>query len=363
MATILFRPDPQRIFNDDQQRWKAVVNRDRSADDMFVYSVSTTGVYCRPTCAARLARRDHVRFYNSPADAEQAGFRPCKRCRPNAMSMDREHAQTIARACRLIDEADEAPDLQTLARTAGLSASHFHRVFKTITGLTPKRYAAAHRVQRMREALSHSPTVTAAIYQAGFNSSGRFYTHSSKALGMTPSSFRAGGAGMKIQFAVGECSLGLILVAASPVGICAILLGENPGDLARELQGRFPRAELLAGDRQFERTIAQVVAFVERPSVGLDLPLDVQGTAFQQRVWQELSQIPPGTTRSYAEIARRLGQPNATRAIAGACAANRLAVAIPCHRVVRTDGALSGYRWGVERKARLLKIERDALRQ
>ena len=344
----------------DDERWAAIVRRDPAADGRFYYSVSTTGVYCRPTCAARLARREHVRFHLTCAEAEGAGFRPCKRCRPNEAPLAARQASAVARACRLIEAAEESPGLDALAAAAGLSRFHFHRVFKAVTGLTPKAYAAAHRANRVRDELTRSPTVTDAIYGAGFNSNGRFYATSSKVLGMTPTDFRAGAPGASIRFAVGECSLGSILVAASDQGICAILLGDDPDALARDLQDRFPKARLIGGDPGFERWVAEVVGFVEAPQLGLALPLDVRGTAFQQRVWRALSEIAPGSRASYAEIAGRIGAPRAVRAVAKACAANPLAVAIPCHRVVRHDGALSGYRWGVERKRALLAREAAA---
>ena len=317
-------------FSSDEERWEAVVRRDRAADGAFYYSVRTTGVYCRPSCAARLARREHVRFHATCEEAEQGGFRPCKRCRPTAPA---------------------------LAAATGMSRFHFHRVFKTLTGVTPKAYAAAHRAQRVRDELSRTDTVTEAIYGAGFNSNGRFYATSSEMLGMTPSNFRSGGHGASIRFAVGECSLGSILVAATDKGVCAIMLGDDPEALVRDLQDRFPKAQLLGGDEGFEQLVAKVVGFVEAPARGLDLPLDVQGTAFQQRVWQALRAIPSGTTVSYTEIAERIGAPQAVRAVAQACASNAIAVAIPCHRVVRQDGALAGYRWGVERKRALLERE------
>jgi AraC family transcriptional regulator of adaptative response/methylated-DNA-[protein]-cysteine methyltransferase len=245
-----------------------------------------------------------------------------------------------------------------LAKRAGLSPYHFHRVFKAVTGVTPRAYGAAHRTRRIRAELDkRSKTVTEAIYDSGFNSGGRFYEASNQLLGMTPTTFRAGGADTAIRFAVGECSLGSILVAQSNKGVCAILLGDDPDELVRDLQDRFPRAALVGGDASFERLVAKVVGCVERPAAGFDLPLDVRGTAFQQRVWQALREIPAGTTASYTDIAARIGAPRGARAVAQACAANRLAVAIPCHRVVRTDGALSGYRWGVERKRDLLKRE------
>ncbi len=339
-------------------RWNAVLTRDRSADGTFFYSVKTTGVYCRPSCAARRANPKNVQFHDSAAQAELAGFRPCKRCRPESLTAVQQHAATIARICREIDAAETSPRLDELARRAGLSPYHFHRVFKAVTGLTPRGYAAAQRARRVRTALQSAGTVTEAIYDAGFNSGGRFYETSNAILGMKPRAYRAGGADTEISFAVGECSLGSILVAQSARGICAILLGDDPDALVKDVQDRFPNATLIGGNRGFEQTIATVVAAVEAPALGLDLPLDVRGTAFQERVWRALKDIPPGTTASYAEVARSIGAPNSTRAVAGACAANPVAVAIPCHRVVRTDGGLSGYRWGVERKRDLLARER-----
>jgi AraC family transcriptional regulator of adaptative response/methylated-DNA-[protein]-cysteine methyltransferase len=334
-----------------------VVARNPQADGTFYYSVKTTGVYCRPSCAARLPRPEHVRFHATCTEAEQAGFRPCKRCKPHQVSLVEQHATAIAAACRFIEQSAETPSLAQLAHQVALSPSHFHRVFKAITGLTPKAYAAAQRAQRVRSTLSTSGTVTEALYDAGYNSNGRFYATANEVLGMTPSNYRAGGASTVIRFAVGECSLGAILVAQSERGICAILLGDDPDALTRDLQDRFPQATLIGGDAAFEQLVAQVVGFVEAPAVGLDLPLDVRGTAFQQRVWQALRTIPAGSTASYTDIAKHIGAPQAVRAVAQACGANPLAVAIPCHRVVRHDGALSGYRWGIERKRTLLARE------
>jgi AraC family transcriptional regulator, regulatory protein of adaptative response / methylated-DNA-[protein]-cysteine methyltransferase len=345
-------------FSSADDRWAAVVRRDRRADGAFYYSVRTTGVYCRPSCGSRRARRENVRFHATRQEAEAAGFRPCKRCRPDGRGLAGDHAAAVARACRLIETAEEMPSLDVLAETAGMSRFHFHRVFKTATGVTPKAYAAAHRARRVRDELARSKTVTDAIYDAGFNSSGRFYATSGKVLGMRPADFRTGGAGASIRFAVGECSLGSILVAATERGVCAILLGDDPDRLVHDLQDRFPKAQLLGGDKKFEHVVARVVGFVERPALGLDLPLDVQGTAFQLRVWQALRQIPAGATASYQDIAKRVGVPKAVRAVAQACASNRIAVAIPCHRVVRNDGSLAGYRWGVERKRALLAREK-----
>lgn len=344
------------ITNDDE-RWATVVNRDSSLDGQFYYSVWTTGVFCKPSCPSRLALRENVQFHNTIADAEAAGFRPCKRCKPDQPSLNEQYATMVAETCKLIEAAETLPNLDTLAQAAGMSRFHFHRIFKTITGVTPKAYAVAHRAKRAREALIKSDTVTEAIYDAGFNSNGRFYAKSAQMLGMTPTNFRAGGANAEVRFAVGECSLGSILVAATNKGVCAILLGDDADVLVRDLQDRFPRANLIGGDADFEQMVAKVVGFVEAPALGLNLPLDVRGTAFQQRVWQALQAIPAGSTTSYKDIAERIGSPKSVRAVAQACAANAIAIAIPCHRVVRSDGALSGYRWGVERKRALLERE------
>ncbi len=345
------------LYASDEARWAAVQARDGQADGVFYYSVRTTGVYCRPSCGARPARREHVAFHASCAAAEAAGFRPCKRCKPEQAPLAERRAALVAQACRLIDAADSAPSLEQLATELGVSAYHFHRMFKAQTGITPRAYASAARAARMQQQLGQAASVTEAIYAAGFNSSGRFYAASAGVLGMTPTRFRSGGSGAAIRFAIGACSLGAILVAATEVGICAILMGDDPDALARDLQDRFPQAELRGAEADFEAVVAKVVGMVEAPAVGLDLPLDVRGTAFQQRVWQALQAIPAGSTTSYAELAAAIGLPKGARAVAGACAANALAVAIPCHRVVRNDGSISGYRWGVERKQALLVRE------
>lgn len=342
-------------------RWQSVLDRNASFDGQFVYAVKTTGIYCRPSCPSRLAKPENVGFFSTSADAEAAGFRSCQRCRPNDASLAANHAAIVAEACRKIEDADELPTLNALAAAVDMSPFYFHRVFKSITGLTPKAYGAAHRAHKVREQLADGcSSVTSAIYDAGYNSNSRFYEQSNEVLGMTPTAFRAGGADADIRFAVGECSLGSILVARSNIGICSILLGDDPDALARDLQDRFPKANLIGGDTAFEELVAKVVGFVEAPGIGLDLPLDVRGTAFQQRVWQALRDIPVGATVSYAEIARRIGNPKSVRAVAQACAANNIAVAIPCHRVVKNNGALSGYRWGVERKSALLERESES---
>jgi AraC family transcriptional regulator, regulatory protein of adaptative response / methylated-DNA-[protein]-cysteine methyltransferase len=341
-------------------RWAAVVGRDPDADGRFFYSVRTTGVYCRPTCSSRPAKPQNVAFHATAADAERAGFRACRRCKPDQASLAAGHASMVAQLCRYIETVEQPPTLGQLARRAGISAFHLHRVFKSVTGLTPKAYASAHRAQRVQRELQRSDTITNAIYDAGYSSSGRFYEQADQLLGMTPSRYRSGGADTEIRFAIGECSLGSILVASSSRGICSIMIDDDPQALVHELQDRFPKALLVGGDAQFEQSVAKVIGLVEQPKLGLDLPLDLRGTAFQRRVWQALRKIPVGRTVSYSQIARRVGAPKSVRAVAQAVAANKLAVAIPCHRVIRSDGSLSGYRWGVERKRALLDREANA---
>lgn len=340
----------------DDARWAAVVARDARADGTFFTAVLTTGIYCRPSCGARRPKRENVRFFATCAEAEEAGFRPCKRCKPNALALHQEHAAKVERACRLI-EADDDMKLDELAAAVGLSPYHFHRIFKATVGVTPKAYAGAHRQKHMRESLRGSSSVTDAIYAAGFNSSGRFYAQTPQALGMTPGEFRRGGANAVIRYAIRTCSLGLILVAASEKGIAAVIMGDERDALLGELKDRFPRAEIVAGNRGFGSLVAKVVALVEMPGTPAELPLDVRGTAFQHRVWAALKDIPSGSTASYAEIARRIGKPSAVRAVARACATNPVAVVIPCHRVVGSNGALTGYRWGIGRKRALLDKE------
>lgn len=342
-------------------RWHSVIERDKNADGTFWYGVTTTRVFCRPSCPSRRANPKNVRFFATTSAAEAAGFRACKRCRPKD-APDVERARLIARACRDIEQSERTLKLDELAANAGMSAFHFHRVFKEVTGVTPRAYAAAHRASRVHETLaSGRGTVTDAIYDAGFASSARFYAQANERLGMTPREVRAGGARHTIQFAVGACSLGDVLVAASDKGVCAIWIGEARA-LVRELQDKFPKAHLVGGDAAFEAHVARVVGLIEAPSTSaatIALPLDIRGTAFQERVWRALRDIPAGVTATYADVARSIGAPQSVRAVASACAANALAVAIPCHRVVRSDGALSGYRWGVERKRTLLERERS----
>jgi AraC family transcriptional regulator of adaptative response/methylated-DNA-[protein]-cysteine methyltransferase len=351
------RPRPASAQRVNDARWAAVVARDAASDGKFVTAVATTGIYCRPSCPARHPLRENIRFYATCEAAEAAGFRPCKRCKPDRRSLPEEHAAKVAEACRLIEAAAEPPKLDQLAAQVGLSPYHFHRIFKSIVGVTPKAYAVAHRNRNVRDRLQGSASVTNAIFSAGFNSSGRFYANSTEVLGMKPRSYRAGGVDEEIRIAIRTCSLGKVLVAASEKGVCAILLGDDHKSLMEELRRRFSRAKLTRADASFEKTVAKTIQLVEEPASSVDLPLDVRGTVFQHRVWKTLQAIPAGSTSTYAEVARRIGEPKAVRAVAGACAANPVAVAIPCHRVVNSNGGLSGYRWGVARKRALLNRE------
>jgi len=356
-ATLIKPPKPTLSPVTDDPRWARIVARDKTADGHIWYSVSTTGIYCRASCPSRVANPKNVQIYDSLESAQATGFRPCRRCKPDSASVEAENAALVAKACRLLEQSEEEPSLEALAEAIGRSPGYFHRLFKATTGLTPKGYAAAYRAKKVRQGLASGNTVTEAIYEAGFNSSGRFYEKSADMLGMTPSKYRAGAANEEIRFAVGQTSLGAILVASSEKGVAAILLGDDPDALVRNLQDRFSKANLIGADREYEALIAQVIGFVEMPRRGLNLPLDVRGTAFQQRVWQALQEIPVGKTASYAEVARRIGSPASVRAVASACASNNLAVAVPCHRVVRKDGSISGYAWGIERKLTLLERE------
>lgn len=343
--------------NTTDLRWQAIVSRDKLADADFVYAVKTTGIYCAPSCPSRLPNRENVEYFSDAGQAERQGYRPCKRCRQGRISLAQQHGALVEQACRLLEESEKTPPLEQLAQHVGLSAYHFHRIFKSFTGVTPRAYAVAKRQQRIRDKLAASSSITSAILEAGYASSGNFYASSPASLGMTPKAYRAGGRDIAVWFAVGVCSLGDILVAESARGVCAILLGDNPQTLIENLQDNFPHAQLLGNDEDFEKRVATIVGFVDQPGGHLALPLDIRGTAFQQRVWHALRAIPVGETLSYSCVAEKIGSPKSVRAVARACAANLLAVAIPCHRVVKNSGAISGYRWGVERKRALLEKE------
>ncbi len=344
-------------FEDDAanaEQWRAVLARDAAADGAFVFAVRTTRIYCRPSCPARRPKRTNVQFFKAPAAARDAGYRACRRCRPDEPPV---RTALVQRLCRLIDEAPSPPSLAALAAHAGLSAFHVQRVFRQTVGVTPRAYAAARRAQRVRNELGAGASVTAAMHRAGYGSSGRFYAEADARLGMLPKSVRSGGAGEQVDYTIAPCSLGKVLVATTQRGIVAILLGDDDRGLEDELAQRLPRAERRRSDRSFAARLARVIAFVDGERADPGLPLDVRGTAFQQRVWECLLRIPRGSTTNYTAIARELGLPRGARAVARAVATNALAIVVPCHRVVRSDGELAGYRWGVPRKRALLARE------
>ncbi len=335
----------------DDDRWRIALAKDRRFDGVFVTGVHSTGIYCRPSCPARAPRRENVRFYATPADAEAAGLRACKRCAPDQQS--REEAMVL-RVLEILREAEGPVSLEKLGAATDYSPTHLQRVFTRAVGLSPAAYARALRRERAGEALVREDSVTEAIYEAGYSAPSRFY-EDMKGQGMSAKDRRDGGAGRMIHFAVIETTLGAMLVAATDKGVCCVAFGEGEA----ELRARFPRAELVEGGQAFRALFEQVTAAVEKPGSGQDIPLDVQGTAFQQRVWEELRRIPPGETRSYGELAAALGNPKASRAVGGANGANNIAVLIPCHRVIAADGSLGGYAYGTQIKAELLRRERE----
>jgi len=339
------------------ERWNAIVRRLPGNDATFFYAVKTTGIYCRPTCASRQPKRDNVLFFDSYTEAEAAGFRPCKRCNPRLVSPQQQQAERIAQVCKQIEMSNSPLSLDRMAQIAGLSPYHFHRVFKEVVGITPKQYATAHRAKRVRQHLQEGDSVTQAMYEAGFETSSNFYDQSLSLLGMTPSQYQRGASGIEIRHTIQPCWLGWVLVAATPKGICAIAFADTPEILTAQLETDFPKAHFCESDLEFERWVEQVLSLIEAPQYPVDLPLDIQGTVFQQQVWQALRGIAPGTTLSYAEVARRIGNPKAVRAVANACANNHIAVAIPCHRVIGSDGHLKEYHWGRDRKQALLTKE------
>ncbi len=337
-------------------RWRAVLAKDRSRDGEFWFAVRTTGVFCKPSCPSRTPRRENVSFFETPAAARSAGYRPCLRCRPEAAA-PHPHVAAVERACRAAEAAEAPLSLGELADAAGLSRHHFARVFRAVTGLTPMDWQRARRRERLGRALGEAGSVTAAIYDAGYGSASRAYEQGGALLGMTPSAYRAAGRGETIRVATAPCSLGVVLVAATARGVCAIELGDDAAALEARLRSRFARATFVPPDAAFAAWLAAAVTHVDAPRGALDLPLDLHGTVFQQRVWQALRGIPAGATATYAEIAARIGAPRAARAVAQACASNPVAMAVPCHRVVRGDGGAGGYRWGVARKRELVQRE------
>ena len=344
----------QKPYALDDDRWRAVSERDRAAEGIFVYAVSTTGVYCRPGCTSRRPKRENVRFFAMNSDAAKAGFRACKRCRPDQPDST---SEVIATACARLSETDEVPSLEDLAREAGLSPWHFQKTFKAAVGLTPKQFAKARRTERFRAELGNAGSVTTALYDAGFSTSSRAYDGVQNELGMTPKAMKRGARGMHIDYATQPCSLGWVCVGMSEHGVCAIELGDDADEAFGHLKRHFSNAHLSPMEEGPSSWMHAVIQMIETPAKGLDLPLDIQGTAFQRRVWAALQTVPSGQTATYSDIAERIAAPTAVRAVATACASNKLAVVIPCHRVLRKDGSLGGYRWGLDRKHAFLKRE------
>jgi AraC family transcriptional regulator of adaptative response/methylated-DNA-[protein]-cysteine methyltransferase len=343
----------------DVDRWKSVVNREKSADGSFYYAVKTTGIFCRPSCSAKLPKRENVEYFLSCQEALASGYRACKKCRPTGRTVSEEAEQKIIKACRIIENSNTIPKLFDLAKKVELSPYHFHRLFKKYVGVTPKQFASSYRSKRLNDRLKSSDSITEAFYEAGYSSSSGVYNKNQDQLSMKPKEYKAGGVGITIHYGVAECILGWIIVAATDRGICSIEFGDNPARLPQQLEERYPKATITKAGPGFTRLIEEVVNFIKAPGDNFILPLDIQGTAFQQQVWSVLRQIKPGQTMNYAEVAERIGNPNAVRAVATACGSNKLAVVIPCHRVISKDGTLSGYRWGVERKKMLLDNEKE----
>lgn len=339
-------------------RWAAVVARDAAFDGAFFFAVRTTGVYCYPSCGARTPKAANVELFDDRLGAIRHGYRACKRCGSERPPPAQRRAATVARVCRFIEDHDREPRLTEMAAHAGWSPSHLHREFKRVTGVTPKQYAGSARAERARAALAQGQSVTAAMAGAGYSSTSRFHLAARTAFGLRPNELRDGGGGGTLLFGSGQGSLGTVFVACTAAGVCAVLLGDDPAALEADLRARFPRRECAPAGAALAGVIARVVAAIETPSAGFALPLDIQGTAFQQRVWSALRAVPAGTTTDYAALAASIGTPGGARAVAGACAANPIAVAVPCHRVVRGDGGLAGYRWGLDRKRALLRRER-----
>jgi AraC family transcriptional regulator, regulatory protein of adaptative response / methylated-DNA-[protein]-cysteine methyltransferase len=347
------------VYNADERRWYAIVQREQDADGSFFYGVKTTGVFCRPGCPSRLPNRENVEFFSNSREAQSAGYRPCMRCNPSSNSKNEEKEQIIIQACRSIVQSNGPLKLRDLAEGAGISPYHFHRLFKKIVGITPKQYASSHQADRFRECLKSSRSITDAIYCAGFSSSSGAYSKKRDHLAMKPGDYRAGGAGIIIHYGLAQCNFGWLIVAITDRGICAVEFGDDPAVLPQQVQSRFPKAHLEQAGSGFVDLIRDVVEFVNAPQESFNLPLDIRGTAFQQKVWSVLRHIKPGQTLSYTDVAENIGKPTAVRAVATACASNKLAVVIPCHRVISKDGTISSYRWGIERKKRLLESEKE----
>jgi len=362
MTPSTLRAITEKQYRPEAARWRAVQSRDRAADGIFVYGVRSTGIYCRPSCPSRKPRPNQVVFFPLPEAAEQHGFRECRRCRPRTANLRDPRTQAVAKVCREIDasvrEGNDAPvTLSALSAPLGMSPHQLERAFRSVMGITPRQYADAQRMRRLKFQLRKGDDVTTALYDAGFGSSSRLYERAPSHLGMTPATYRQGGAGMRVNYTIVDSPLGRLLVGATDRGISALYLGESDARLEAALQKEYPRAEIRRDRNGLEGWVSKILEHLRGREPNLDLPTDVQATAFQRRVWEELRRIPYGTTRTYSQVAQAIGQPAAVRAVARACATNPTSVVVPCHRVVRGDGNLAGYRWGVERKQALLEHE------
>lgn len=357
VASNSVAPNTNDVFSTNEARWAAISERSTEADGTFVLAVKTTRIYCRPSCPARHAKRENVEFYETISEAESAGYRACKRCRPNEISTAQRNALAIEIACRRLEKAEAEPSLEELANEAGFSKFYFHRVFKEIVGMTPKQYARGARSPKLRSTVLAAPSVTDAAFASGHESLRQFYDNAVVAFGMAPRTFRAGAEGEAIIFAFADSSLGAVTAAFTGSGVCAVRITESAMQGQAELEQLFPAALMIPGGDDFEGLVNRVVMAIEEPTSAVGLPLDIRGTAFQQRVWNALREIPIGTTATYSEIAEVIGAPTSQRAVARACGANPVAVLVPCHRVLRADGGLAGYRWGVERKQVMLVRE------
>ncbi|HXD33487.1 MAG TPA: bifunctional DNA-binding transcriptional regulator/O6-methylguanine-DNA methyltransferase Ada [Pyrinomonadaceae bacterium] len=352
----------RELYSDElttEQLWEAVLNRDSKSDGTFVYAVTSTHIYCRPSCASRRPRRDRVSFFNSPDAAEQQGFRACKRCHPRDTVDQR--SELIQRACDLLESADEPMTLSRLSEELGISAFHLQRTFKKALGISPRQYAASQRAIKFKDGVRGGQPITSAMYDAGYGSSSRLYERSTAELGMTPATYSRNGRGAKIDFAITECELGWLMVAATEKGVCAVRLGSNPNKLEQDLRDEFSAAQINRDAGHLTKSVEAILEHLKGSRPNLQLPLDVQATAFQRLVWEALRAIPYGSTRSYSQVAQSIGRPSAVRAVARACATNPVALVVPCHRVIGSDKSLSGYRWGLDRKKKLLETERRAL--
>jgi len=346
---------------DDEAYWRAVLDRDTRFDGKVFFAVRSTGIYCRPSCPARRPRREQVVFFRMPEAAERAGFRSCRRCRPRNAAMTDPQVEMVRRTCLYIERhVDELPTLDDLSAHTGVSPYHLQRVFKRLVGITPRQYAEAMRLDQFKAGVKKGATVTGAMYEAGYGSSSRLYERAPSQLGMTPADYRRGGKGVRISYTIAGCSLGRLLVAGTAKGVCSVRLGDSDAVLEANLLSEYAAADVSRDDQALSEWVEQLLSHLDGRHPHLDLPLDVQATAFQWSVWEKLREIPYGSTRSYGEVARAMGRPTATRAVARACATNPVALVIPCHRVVREDKSLGGYRWGIERKRALLERERLA---